>query len=336
MGFISRPALAGLLLVTALLGACAPRLAPPGTVQVPEPHFTETHFVTADGLELPVRRWEPDGDATAVVLALHGFNDYSKAFEDPGQYLAEQGLLVYAYDQRGFGAAPHWGLWPGSDALTSDLRDAAAAIGRRYPDLPLFLLGESMGGAVILSALAEPAPPVAEGVILSAPAVWARSTMPGYQRGALWLAVRTIPWFPLSIRGVNIRASSNTAALRALGRDPLVIKRTRVDSVHGLVNLMDRALAAAPKLEQRSLLLYGGKDQIVPQDPTFELWRGLPPAARDQQRRALYENGFHLLLRDLDAEIVLQDIVHWIADPVAALPSGADLHAEATLTASEE
>ena len=193
-----------------------------------------------------------------------------------------------------------------------------------------------MGGAVILSALAEPAPPATAGIVLSAPAVWARSTMPGYQRGALWLAVRTVPWFPLSIRGVNIQASSNMAALRALGRDPLVIKRTRVDSVHGLVNLMDKALAAAPKLTQPSLLLYGGKDQIVPQDPTFELWRGLPAAARDRQRRALYENGYHLLLRDLEAETVLQDIVQWIADPDAPLPSGADRHAEATLVAPDE
>lgn len=332
-------------LLLLILAACAPRLAPPGpgleTLGLSAPALAEDRFITADGTSLPLRRWTPpEGKAPhGVMLALHGFNDYSHAFADSGAALAAEGLLVYAYDQRGFGEAPNRGLWPGIDTLTGDLADAARLLRRRHPDLPLYLLGESMGGAVILAALAGPgASPnalEADGVILAAPAVWARSTMPFHQRAALWLGARLIPWARFSGRGLGIQASDNIEMLRALGRDPLFIKETRTDTIYGLVNLMDAALAAAPRVEAETLLLYGARDEVVPAEPTFRFWRDLPAAeeggADRRQRFALYPDGWHMLLRDLQARVVIDDIAAWTRDPLAPLPSGAEAHAAAAL-----
>ena len=320
-----------------ILTACAPRLAPPGpglsTLELDAPALTEDRLVTADGTALPLRHWgPPEGTAAhGVVLALHGFNDYSHAFAEAGPALARSGLLVYAYDQRGFGEAPHRGLWPGVDVLTGDLAGAADLLHRRHPGLPLYLLGESMGGAVILAALAGSDPPAADGVILAAPAVWARSTMPLGQRVALWLGARLFPWARFSGRGLGIQASDNIEMLRALGRDPLFIKETRTDAIYGLVNLMDAALAAAPKVEATALLLYGEKDEVVPPEPVVAFWRALPPDATARQRFALYAEGWHMLLRDLQAQTVIDDIAAWTRDPAAPLPSGAEARAAALL-----
>jgi len=333
----------GLLLlpILLLLAGCAPHKAPPGpgldAHALTEPMLTEDSFITADGTELPLRSWQPPAGTTphGVLLALHGFNDYSHAFAESGPALAETGLIVYAYDQRGFGAAPHRGLWAGREVLTGDLTTAAALLRTRHPELPLYLLGESMGGAVVLSALAGPTPPETAGVILAAPAVWARSTMPLHQRAALWLGARVLPWARFSGQGLGIQASDNIEMLRALGRDPLFIKKTRVDAVYGLVNLMDAALAAAPEVETETLLLYGERDEVVPAEPTFAFWRGLPPAAAPRQRFALYANGWHMLLRDLQAQVVIDDIAAWTRDPEAPLPSRADAYAAAALTAEE-
>ena len=113
----------------------------------------------------------------AVILALHGFNDYSNAFEDPGDAWATRGIATYAYDQRGFGAAPERGLWPGRAALAADAATASQMLRRLYPGVPLYLLGDSMGGAVAVVAMTgesgTPVPDV-DGVILTAPAVWGR------------------------------------------------------------------------------------------------------------------------------------------------------------------
>ena len=324
-----------LALLTVVLGACAPRVAEPGpgldVLGMPE-GLRDEFLVTEDGFLLPMRVWHPEGEARGVILALHGFNDYSKAFEDPARTWAAAGLITYAYDQRGFGAAPQRGLWAGSAAMTGDLTTAARVLRARHPDLPLFLLGNSMGGAVILVALGGDDPPPGDGIILVAPAVWARAAMPWYQSSALWLAAHTVPWAQPSGRGIGIQASDNIEMLRGLSRDPMVIKRTRIDSVYGLVNLMDEALAAAPAVDRPTLLLYGENDQLVPKDPTFRLWRDLPAEADGLHRRALYADGWHMLLRDLQAEVVLADIVAWTRDRDAPLPSSADARAMAALS----
>ncbi len=326
--WLSMPRVAAIALLV-LASACTPRLAPsgPGLAGLGEatPRLSDTQFVTEDGLALPLRAWLPeDGPPRVVVLALHGFNDYSKAFEEAGAFWAARGIATYAYDQRGFGEAPNRGLWAGTPALTADLRDATALLRDRHPGVPLYLVGDSMGGAVILAASQQDEALPVEGVVLVAPAVWARATMPALYRATLWLGAHTIPWATLTGRGLKIQASDNIEMLRALGRDPLIIKETRIDAIHGLANLMDEALAAAPALDLPALLLYGDKDEVVPEDPTLRLWQSLPASARARQRQALYSNGWHMLLRDLEAEVVWRDIARWIADPAAPLPSGAE------------
>ncbi|WP_155992495.1 alpha/beta hydrolase [Fodinicurvata fenggangensis] len=305
--------------VAMLLTACAPRNAPPGPGDT-EPEIMigaeETHgtLITQDGLELPLRAWLPEGDKrpTAVILAVHGFNDYSHAFAEAGQSFAEQGIAVYAYDQRGFGEAPHRGLWPGKAVLAEDLRTAANLLRQKYPGIPLHVLGESMGGAVtVVAATTESGLPV-DSLVLSAPAVWARSTQPWYQRVALWAAVRTVPWFKPSGEGLQRQASDNIEMLRELGRDPLVLKNSRVDAIYGLVNLMDAALAAGPELKTPTLVLYGKKDEIVPRKPVDRFWEALPN--NEGHRYALYEDGWHLLLRDLQADVVISDIAAWVEE----------------------
>ena len=97
-----------------LAAACAPRLEPSGPAVQP-PRLLNDRIVQADGAALPLRRWLPAGTPRAVIVALHGMNDYSRAFEKPGAYWAEHGIATYAFDQRGFGGAPHRGIWAGHD-----------------------------------------------------------------------------------------------------------------------------------------------------------------------------------------------------------------------------
>jgi acylglycerol lipase len=328
------------LVIAALLPAagCAPtidedaRLAGIGTARAapqpnPIPRFTRTSFVAADGQVLPLRKWLPNGAVKAVILALHGFDDYSNAFEGPGEVWAHRGIATYAYDQRGFGGAPGRGLWPGRAALAADASMASQILRRRYPGVPLYLLGDSMGGAVAVVAMTgesgTPVPDV-DGVILTAPAVWGRATMDLLPRLALWGGVRLMPGLTLTGRGLEIKPSDNIAMLRALSRDPLVIKETRVDAIYGLADLMDAALNSAPSLDVPLLVMYGAKDEIVPKTPIRRFVGGLPPVCRHRAKLAWYTDGYHMLLRDLEGPIVAADVASWVLAPAAPLPSGAD------------
>ncbi len=327
------------LIVLALCGflaACAVPLTYPAGPAVTQPHFLMDWFVARDGIRMTVRSWQPKDPAKAVIVALHGFNDYSNFFAAPGAWLADRGIASYAYDQRGFGDGVGIGLWAGADAYVRDLADFTALVRRTHPGVPVYVLGESMGGAVALVAGAGPAEtrPDADGMILAAPAVWGRAAMAWYERGALWLTAHTIPTFRLTAQGLNIQPSDNIDMLRALGRDWRVIKRTRVETIYGLVGLMGQALAAAPAFSEKALILYGAKDDIIPGRPTFEMVRRLPVAAKDRQTFALYDGGYHMLLRDLKAEVVWRDILAWIENAQAPLPSGADRRAAQVLMKS--
>lgn len=322
------------LLVAFMLAACAVPVTYPAGPSVMQPHFMDRWFVAGDGIRMTVRSWKPQGPAKAVVVALHGFNDYSRFFDASGTWLADRGVLSYAYDQRGFGDGVRRGLWAGTESYVRDLADFVALVRRTHPGLPVYVLGESMGGAVAMAAAtgAGDARPGVDGMILAAPAVWGRAAMAWYEKGALWLTAHTIPTFRLTAQGLNIQPSDNIDMLRALGRDWRVIKRTRVETVHGLVGLMDRALAAAPRFREKALILYGRKDEIIPGSPTFDMVRRLPKDARGRQTFALYKGGYHMLLRDLNAETVWRDILSWIENARVPLPSGADGRAARALS----
>ncbi len=279
--------------------------------------------IMADGYRLPLRRWDAVERPQALVLALHGFNDYSNAFATLGPYLATQGVLTFAYDQRGFGATAQRGRWGGEERLIADLKTLTKLLRERYPGLPLFLLGESMGGAVIMAAAAQ-ADTGVDGIVLMAPAIWSRATMHPIQRWALKLVAYTLPFLELTGSGLGIRPSDNTDMLRAYRADPLVIRGTRVDALWGVTNLMDLAMTRAGRLPGPTLVLYGEHDEIIP-DGAFCTLLDLIPADRRDIRILLYREGWHMLTRDLQGERVMADITAWLRRPDGRLPSGEEV-----------
>ena len=322
---ISRYSRLSRVIATALLAAALASCSMPSPPEPPmvvqrEPGLQEDRVVMNDGFELPLHRWQAEGDTRAVVLALHGFNDYHKAFADVGPYLAERGITTYAYDQRGFGATANRGDWAGTARMTQDARDILELLREAHPEVPVYLMGESMGGAVSLAAVTADSESIVDGVVLVAPAVWARKTMPWYQRWALAVAEVVAPEWKPSGRGIKRHPSDNIEMLRAYSRDPLVIKQTRIDAVAGLADLMDVALASVPKLNVPALVLYGENDDIVPKNPTCRMLQNLPQ--HTDWRLGLYPKGYHMLTRDLNGDLVKQDIAGWILQPNAPLASG--------------
>ncbi len=304
-----------LIIVTSLISGCAkPYVFPASSLQI-APQLYDDRVVMDDNYPLPLRRWGNPLKSKAIILAIHGLNDYSFGFESTGKYLASKNISLFSYDQRGFGATKGRGYWHGSQRMIRDNLVIVRLLREKYPEKPLFLLGESMGGAVALASIAKfknETENEIDGTILIAPAIWSRQSMPWYQRTLLWLAAHTVPAKKLTGEGLDLMPSDNIEMLRALGRDPLVIKATRVDVIYGVTNLMDLAAEASADFTQKSLILYGENDKIVPRKPTCQWFRALPKADPEQRRIFIYENGYHMLNRDLQAKKVLDDINDWV------------------------
>ncbi len=298
------------LISAILLLACAPKQAPSRDATMP-PSLSEEQFLTSDGVALPVKIW-PAEKPKAILLALHGMNDYANFFAMPGPAFAARGITTYAYDQRGFGGGPHIGVWGGAESMRRDMREMVALLRARHPALPIYALGESMGGAVLLTSLRDPQTrPAIDGAILSAPAVWSRADMPLHYRIALWTAAHIAPGMVLSGKGLQIWPSDNVEMLIANGRDPLFLKSNRVDMIWGVSNLMDEARSAPASLPADTvplLILRGEKDQVIPAAPSKAVITEL--GARAEAKT--YEHGYHMLMRDLSRQVVWDDVIHWI------------------------
>ena len=314
-----------LLVLAAFLTACAPMavqrpLAPEPTFA--GPRIEKGDFISFDGAKLGLSHWGPDSEPWGVIVGVHGMDDYARAFHLAAPYWASQGIATYAYDQRGFGRSPQRGIWAGDALMTEDLRTLTALVRAKYPHAVIAVAGESLGGAVAIEAFASDRPPAADRLVLLAPAVWGWSNQPLSYRLALEIAAHMTPstvFNPPSFVTNHITTSDNTAELIAMGRDPLMSWGARSDTLYGLVDTMEHAWREIGGVRGPTLYLMGAHDQIIPHRPAVAAALRLPPG----DRTAYYADGYHLLLRDLQAHNVWADIAAFLRDPAAPLPSGA-------------
>jgi acylglycerol lipase len=317
--------LIAVLFATLMLAGCTPLMVqqagqPPLGFQ--GARLEPDSVVSFDGARLGLMRWEAKGEPWAVVVGLHGMNDYANAFHLAAPWWAEQGITTLAYDQRGFGRSPGRGVWAGDELMEEDLRTVVSLARRLYPHAIVVVAGESMGGAVAAETFASDRPPAADRLVLLSPAVWGWREQPLPYRTLLWFAANFTAskvYTPPRWLTRKVSPTDNREELIAMGRDPLMVWGARSDTLYGLVGMMDRASDAVGRIAAPVLYLYGAHDQIIPKKAAFRAAKTLKPT----DHTAYYAKGWHLMMRDHQGPAVWADVAAFIRDPAAPLPSGA-------------
>ena len=202
-------AFAGFLLNFNPIASIAHDLEP---VSMPYSTNEVTAYSIDDNKQPVVVAWKA-ANPTAVLIAIHGFGLHKGAFKQFAQRMQENGISTYALDVRGFGG------WIQSDKkepmsfphTMQDLSMLVRSIRHDDPNTPIFLMGESMGGAIALSYAAMN-PLMVDGVI---------SSVPSYERfGSLRTAARIAFSYVLSaggkvdLNGVLVSRVTKDAAVR--------------------------------------------------------------------------------------------------------------------------
>jgi acylglycerol lipase len=139
----------------------------------------------------PAMYWRTDGAPRAALLCLHELGMYGGVFDDLGKRMSKTGIATYAIDLRGFGG------WRDVDSKESkmdldrtleDVKGSVEIIKKLHPNVPVFVLGEAMGGALALEA-AQKFPQIISGVISAAPGGEHYKTVDSYLTVASSLAV---------------------------------------------------------------------------------------------------------------------------------------------------
>ena len=205
--------------------------------------------------------------------------------------------------------------------MVQDIKAMVKLIGARHPGVPLYLAGESMGGALVL-ATAGPDTEV-EGLILVAPALRSRDTLGPLLTGGMTFLAHAVPWFPSGPTSIDFQPTDNPDTIEKMRKDPMILRNMRFDLGYGLLEAMDAAKEAAPAVAKPYLMQHGLGDRLVPLTSVQSAIEIMP--RRDDSHLAFYREGFHMLLRDKKGAVVAKDVVAWINDKNAALPSGADV-----------
>lgn len=292
-----------LLLTTACITACVggPEAETPALIT---PRLGPESIEGAGGTVLALSQWRARGAPRAVILALHGYGDYAPStFGAAAEAWQAAGITTYAYDQRGFGRNDSWGDWPGPDVLVADLRSIAATLRRRHPDLPLTVVGHSMGGGVALAAAAEGL--AADRLVLAAPAIAGGDQVNPFLRLGGWAMGLFFADRRFTGEGVVvIWPTDNIDALRRLSRDRLGIGNPSGRELSGLLRIMDRAARGAGRVTMPTLTLMGAQDQVIAPTRVREVAARIPGGVG----YVLYPDGWHWLFRDRQAARVWRDV----------------------------
>lgn len=278
------------------------------------PELLDEAFVVGDGTRLPVQVWQPTREPIGTMVALHGFADWRRSFDVSAPLFAARGMLVYAYDQRGFGQTGTRGQWAGIEALSADLREVVAVLAERHPELPLVILGESMGASLALVAAARSDPPLADALLLAAPGVHAEGSRHDI---AFRLAGIALPWLRAELqRGGQPWLLPEEA--RRFGNDPKLLGEVSAEAYEGLVEVARQAGEVNRAKLPPTLVLHGALDTTVPEEAIGRLMSRLQPPAS----LLSYPTRHHLLLHEEDVDRVVDDCMAWL-EPL--LPAARDL-----------
>ena len=270
----------------------------------------EGQFTGAKGLEIYWQSWQAAAPMRAVVVISHGAGEHSGRYQRVALALAELGYPVYALDHRGHGRSG------GRRALVDRLDNAAADLDllidlarREHPDVPLFLLGHSLGGTIALCYVLRHQDKL-DGLILSGP-VAVIDLPPAPVRLAVNALSAVAPWMP--VLGVDPAVVS---------RDPAEVEAYRTDPLvhHGKLPLRTVAeIAAATEafpeqvgsLTLPILLVHGSEDRLAPVQGSRMVYERV---SSEDKTLEIYDGFFHEVLNEPpeDRARVLADIVTWL------------------------
>ena len=135
--------------------------------------FKEFSFPSKDGAHrCHASLWTPEGDPRAVVQIVHGVAEYAGRYDAFARWLAERGFAVCGGDHLGHGKTVddgkygYFGKKDGWMLVTADVRQLRVLMGAKFPGVPYFLLGHSMGSFLARTYLCE-YPGTVDGCILS-------------------------------------------------------------------------------------------------------------------------------------------------------------------------
>ncbi|XP_066182772.1 LOW QUALITY PROTEIN: monoglyceride lipase [Sylvia atricapilla] len=282
------------------------------------PYKDLPHIINADGQYLFCRYWKPAASPRALVFIAHGAGEHCGRYDDLAQKLTGLNLFVFAHDHVGHGQSE------GDRMVVSDfhvfIRDSLQHIDlmkKEHPELPVLILGHSMGGAISILTASE-RPSEFSGMLLISPLVVAS---PEVATPIKVFAAKVLNFVlpNLSLGSIDPNAiSRNKKEMESYTSDPLVYHGgMKVSFVIQLMNAIARIERALPKLTLPILVLHGSSDKLCDIRGSYLL---MDTVQSQDKTLKVYEEAYHALHKELPevSTSVFTEILTWIGQKVSA------------------
>ena len=283
------------------------------------PKIKGNSFITSDGYKHYLEYWKSAGNSNTIIIGIHGYSDYSNSFKIPANLLNKFDIDFYAFDLRGFGRDVNRGVWFDKTLHIKDVHEFYSLIQKENPKKKIFILGESMGGAIVVSLLRKEKINIS-GLILVAPAIWDFKKQHFFLSKCLSFFATLFPNLSLSgKRFLSVIPSDNVKMLKEFSSDPNVIRKSTLSSLNGVVDLMNDAykdfsiLFKNPKT--KTLLILPIRDYIVPRTPLLKILESKLVKKNIHSNNiciGVFEQNYHMILRDIDGDRVTRELKEWI------------------------
>lgn len=267
-------------------------------------------LIAHDGLTLFTRRWTPDRPTRAVVSLVHGVHEHSGRYAYLASALMQRGIAVHAVDLRGHGRSqgPR-GQVEGFDEYIDDVRVHLAEVFEKAGEVPVFLMGHSMGGLVVASLVTSRGTDGLAGVVLSSPALQLPDDTPEVLQKVAPFVARWLPNVPVARLDLS-GLSRDPTVERAYREDPLTTKQgVRARLGYEIVRAAERVRQRPEAFDGPLYLFHGTADTITA--PAGTEWLAAHAASDDVTLR-LFDGLYHETTNEPERDDVIAALADWL------------------------
>ncbi|KAI1262128.1 hydrolase [Xylariaceae sp. FL1019] len=289
--------------------------------------------INIDGVSLFTKTWLPTGPLKAKMIMIHGFSDHMDRYLGFFPYLAERGIAVYGFDQRGWGrSAPKHEDKGKTGPTTRVLADMVTFINTQLPsEVPVFILGHSMGGGQALTLASTPEhediTKQIRGWILESPFVgFAPELKPSWLTVASGrLAAHVMPNFKMYRPIPPEHITRSLEVQESIRNDPLMHDYGTLEGLSGMLDrtngLSDGKLVISKNVHSL-FMMHGDGDKTTSHDKSKE-WCDRQTTIKDKRFKT-FAGFFHQLHADPGREEFYEDVASWILERSGDYPVAPD------------